>query len=138
MIDFCNETDFELALTIFEKIANSKTDKEIEFVLTDNESIQDLNRQFRGKDEPTDVISFPYEEMLGAPLGSIIVSIDFAKDKAKTLGHKVEDEIALLFTHGLLHILGYDHEIDNGEQRTEEERILTSLNLPKSLIVRNS
>lgn len=138
MIDFVNETDFELNLELFEKIAKSKTDKEIEFVLTDNESIQDLNRQFRNKDEATDVISFPYEEMPMTPLGSIVVSIEFAKEKANELGHKVEDEIALLFTHGLLHILGYDHEIDSGEQREEEQRILSEFGLPKSLIVRNS
>lgn len=137
MIDFVNETDFELDLGVITRIVASKTDKEIEFVLTDNETIQDLNRQFRDKDEPTDVLSFPYETMPGAPLGSIIVSIDFAKQKANELGHAIHEEIALLFTHGLLHVLGYDHETDNGEQRAEEARILNSFGFPSSLIARN-
>lgn len=137
MIDFINETDFDFDTKQLEEIAKLQTAKEIEFVLTDNENIKLLNLEFRQKDEATDVLSFPYEEMPGAPLGTIIVSLDFAKAKAQELGHSVENEIVLLFTHGLLHILGFDHECDNGEQRAEEERILNLFNLPKSLIVRN-
>lgn len=131
MLDFCNETDFELELDLFEKITASKTNEMVEFVLTDNENIQELNKNFRQKDEPTDVLSFPYEKMSFAPIGSVIVSLDFAKLKADELGHKVEDEIALLFIHGLLHVLGFDHETDNGEQRDDEERLLGLLNYQK-------
>lgn len=138
MIDFVNETEFELDLDLLEAIAKSKTEAMIEFVLTDNANIQELNRNFRGKDEPTDVLSFPYEAMPMTPIGSVIVSLDYAKAKAQELGHSVQNEIALLFIHGLLHILGFDHEIDNGEHRDEEEKLIKTFALPQSLIVRNS
>jgi probable rRNA maturation factor len=137
MIELVNETDFEFDTKYIQEITKLKTNKDVEFVLTDNENIKLLNLNFRQKDEPTDVLSFPYESMPGAPLGTVIVSLDFAMMKAKELGHSIDHEITLLFLHGLLHILGYDHEIDNGEQRSEEERILNLFNLPKSLIVRN-
>ena len=71
------------------------------------------------------------------PLGSIVISIDTAKKEAEEFGHSIEDEIKLLFIHGLLHLLGYDHEIDNGEMRAKEAEIIEKFNLPKSLIVRN-
>ncbi len=138
MLDFCNETEFELNLELFEEIASSKTPALIEFVLTNNENIQELNNNFRQKNEPTDVLSFPYEKMQFAPIGSVIVSLDFAQQKAQELGHKTEDEIALLFIHGLLHILGFDHESDNGEHRDEEAKLVELFSLPKSLIIRNS
>ncbi|MEO1938129.1 MAG: rRNA maturation RNase YbeY, partial [Sulfurimonas sp.] len=71
-----------------------------------------------------------------APLGSIVISYDFVKEKAAEFGHSQDDEFTLLFIHGLLHILGYDHEIDSGEMRQKEEEIIKNFNLPKSLIVR--
>ena len=63
--------------------------------------------------------------------------MDLAKRKANELGHNVNDEIALLFTHGFLHILGFDHETDNGEMREKEREIIENFKLPKSLIIRN-
>jgi probable rRNA maturation factor len=71
-----------------------------------------------------------------SPLGSIVISQDLVISKAEELGHAQEDEFTLLFIHGLLHLLGYDHEIDDGEMRKEEERLINTFNLPKSLIVR--
>jgi probable rRNA maturation factor len=72
------------------------------------------------------------------PIGSVVINLDLAKEMATNLNHSTEDEIALLFIHGLLHILGYDHEVDNGEMREMEEKIISKFSLPKSLIVRNS
>ena len=70
------------------------------------------------------------------PLGSIVISVDFVTQKAAEFQHSEEEEFTLLFIHGLLHLLGYDHETDNGEMREKEEQIITELNLPKSLIIR--
>jgi probable rRNA maturation factor len=71
-----------------------------------------------------------------APLGSIVISYDFVEKKAKEFSHSQDDEFTLLFIHGLLHILGYDHECDNGEMRQKEEDIIRAFSLPQSLIVR--
>src|SRR5574344_1356836 len=117
MIDFENQTDFLVNLVALEKIVTSITKK----------------------DEATDVLSFPVDgDFEHLPLGTIIISIDFVKEKAKEYGHSEEDELNLLFIHGLLHLLGYDHEVDNGEHRQKEEELIKQFNLPSSLIVRNS
>ncbi len=88
---------------------------------------------------PTDVLSFPLEfDMPNMPLGSIVISNEFVQEKAKEYNHSIQDEFTLLFIHGLLHLLGYDHEIDNGEHRLKEEELIKKYNLPNSLIVRNS
>jgi probable rRNA maturation factor len=137
MIDFDNRTDFEFDLNELNEIYEYLTDKDIELILTTDEEIRELNKTHRNKDKATDVLSFPLEEMPGMPLGSIIISIDTAKKGAKEFGHSVEDEIKLLFIHGLLHLLGYDHETDNGEMREKEAEIIKKFNLPKSLIIRN-
>lgn len=118
----------------------------LEVIGLDNEGIRELNANFRGKDMPTDVLSFPlvcdmYSTDLAhnsAPicLGSIVINYEMAQDVAKRLQHSLRDELSLLFVHGFLHILGYDHEVDNGEQRALEQSIIESLGLAKSLIVR--
>ncbi len=76
------------------------------------------------------------ESMLPLCLGSVVINYELAEQVAKKHGHSAQDEISLLFIHGLLHILGFDHEVDNGEQRTMEQRIIESLGLKESLIVR--
>jgi probable rRNA maturation factor len=136
MIDFDNETEYELNLELLEKIASNLSDRDLELILTDNDTIKEINKEHRGKDKATDVLSFPMEDMPMAPLGSIIISLDIAQEKSNELGHNLDDEIALLFIHGLLHLLGYDHEVDNGEMRIEEERLIKEYNLPDSLIIR--
>jgi probable rRNA maturation factor len=137
MIDFDNRTSYEFDINTLKGIYNLLTDKDIELILTDDEEIKELNKTYRNKDKATDVLSFPLEVMPGMPIGSIVISLDTAKKGAEEYGHSVEDEIKLLFLHGLLHLLGYDHETDNGEMRAKEEEIIKSLNLPSSLIVRN-
>ncbi|WP_456488443.1 rRNA maturation RNase YbeY [Caminibacter pacificus] len=137
MIEFDNQTSFDFDVNVLNDIYSYLTKKDIELILTTDEEIQKLNKTYRNKDKPTDVLSFPLEEMPGMPLGSIVISIDTAKRGAEEFGHSVEDEIKLLFIHGLLHLLGYDHETDNGEMRQKEEEIINRFNLPKSLIIRN-
>ncbi|AXH15413.1 rRNA maturation RNase YbeY [Malaciobacter mytili] len=139
MIDLDNKVDFDIDLQLVETITKELTNKEVELIITNNKEIQELNKEHRQKDKPTDVLSFPLEfDMPSMPLGSIVISKDFVEEKAKEYNHSFHDEFALLYIHGLLHLLGYDHEIDNGEQRQKEEELITKYNLPKSLIIRNS
>jgi len=137
MIDFENRTDYDFDIQSLNEIYKFLTNRDVELILTDDNEIQELNRLHRQKDKPTDVLSFPLENIPGMPLGSIVISIDTAKKGAEEFGHSIEDEIKLLFIHGLLHLLGYDHEIDNGEMREKEKEVIEKFNLPKSLIIRN-
>ncbi len=139
MIDLDNETGFEIDILILEKITNSLTQKDIELLIVKNDEIQKLNKEHRNIDKATDVLSFPIDfDMPNMPLGSIVISTDFVEEKAKEYGHTFNEEFSLLFIHGILHLLGYDHEVDNGEHRQKEEELIKEFNLPDSLIVRNS
>ena len=136
MIEFDNRTSLEIDEGFFETIASEFTQKEIELIITDNEEMREINREHRGIDKDTDVLSFPFEDLPFAPLGSIVISADHVHAKSAEHGHSERDECALLFIHGLLHLLGFDHEVDNGEMRKEEERLIKKYALPASLIVR--
>ncbi|RXK13996.1 rRNA maturation RNase YbeY [Halarcobacter mediterraneus] len=139
MIDLDNQTNVEIDISPLEEILEELTQKDIELIFTNNEEIQILNKEHRNIDKATDVLSFPLEfDMPNMPLGSIVISIDYVEEKAKEYNHSFNDELKLLFIHGLLHLLGFDHEIDNEEQRQKEEELIKKFNLPKSLIVRNS
>lgn len=100
--------------------------------VVDNERIQEINRDFRGKDMPTDVISFAYHETedydIGPydTLGDIVISIDRVAEQAGDYGHSITREFYYVLTHGLLHLLGYDHieDEDKAEMRIREEEIL--------------
>ncbi len=138
MIDLDNKVDFDIDLQLAETITRELTNKEIELIITNNKEIQKLNKKHRQKDKPTDVLSFPLEfDMPNMPLGSIVISKDYVEEKAKEYNHSVHDEFVLLYIHGLLHLLDYNHEIDNGKQRQKEEELITKYNLPTSLIIRN-
>ena len=138
MIIYDNETSLEINTTLANQI---KTDllitRDIELNICNNKTIKQYNKTYRNSDIETDVLSFPLENINNEPLGNIIISSDFITKKAKELNHKEQDEFNLLFIHGLLHLLGYDHEQDNGEMREEEARLIIKYNLPKSLIIRN-
>ncbi len=137
MIELDNRTMLTIDISLLQSISDTLTNKEIELIITSNSEIQSINAECRNINKPTDVLSFPYEEMPMSPLGSIVISENFVKEKASELGHTVSDELALLFIHGLLHLLGYDHEVDSGEMREKEKDIIELFSLPKSLIVRN-
>ncbi|ADG93770.1 protein of unknown function UPF0054 [Arcobacter nitrofigilis DSM 7299] len=139
MIDFDNQTKIDIDVSSLEIIKNELSSKDIELILVYNDEIQTLNKEHRNIDKATDVLSFPLEyDMPNMPLGSIVISVDFVEDKAKEYNHSFLDELTLLFIHGMLHLLGYDHEVDKGEHRKKEEELIKKYNLPNSLIVRNS
>ena len=137
MIEIEKRVEFNPNEALLSKIASKYTKKDIELIITDNDDIQKLNAEHRGIDKATDVLSFPYEQMKNTPLGTIVISIDKANEVAKELGHSADEEFTLLFIHGLLHLLGFDHEIDDGEMRREEEKLIRLFGLPDSLIVRS-
>jgi probable rRNA maturation factor len=136
MIELDNRTEKNYNFALLEQIADVLSDREIELILTDNDEIAQINREFRNIDKATDVLSFPSDPFPGAPLGSIVISVDKIESVAQELGHSSDDEIALLFIHGILHLLGYDHEVDKGEMRDKESALIAQFNLPKSLIIR--
>lgn len=109
----------------------------VSVLITNSRELRLLNRQFRGKDKPTDVLSFP-SEVVGAHrfIGDVAISVEIATQNAKRLGHSTADEVKILILHGLLHLAGYDHEIDQGEMARTEERLRNSLGLPVGLIAR--
>ncbi len=142
IIDLDNQTDLTINLEQLETVALSLTKKEVELIVVNNDAIAELNGTHRAKNIPTDVLSFPMENNFSGislesmPLGSIVISEDFVKEKALEFKHSNSDEFTLLFIHGLLHLLGFDHETDNGEMRKKEEETIISFGLPLSLIVR--
>ena len=137
MIELDNKTSLNVDEQLLNTITNTFTKKEIELIITTEDEIKNINKQYRNIDKSTDVLSFPYADMPMSPLGSIIISSWHVESKAKELGHTSDDELALLYIHGLLHLLGFDHEVDNGEMRKEEAKLIEQFNLPKSLIIRN-
>ena len=142
MIDLDNQTTLEVNLDLLEEIAQALSTKEVELIITDDQTMQTLNAEHRDKNTVTDVLSFPMDTpfteqtIFGMPLGSIVIAASFVKDKAAYFGHSEQDELSLLFIHGMLHLLGFDHEVDSGEMRMREKELIEQFDLPKSLIVR--
>ncbi len=137
MLNIENLTTQTINYKLLETISNSLTTKEIDITICDNRTIQKYNSEYRGVNKATDVLSFPIISKFDSmPLGSIIISIDKAIEKSNELGHTIDEELALLFIHGLLHLLGFDHEVDSGEMRERERELINKFNLPKSLIIR--
>jgi len=136
MIILDNQTNIEFNIELLEKIANKLTKKEIELIIINSKTMQEINKKHRNIDKTTDVLSFPLEDFPHFPLGSILINSCLAKQKAIELNHLLSDEITLLFIHGLLHLLGFDHEGDDGEMREKEICIIKENNLPNSLIIR--
>ena len=138
MIELDNRTDVTVEIALLERIAESMSDKDVELILTDDLEMAEINEETRQIAKSTDVLSFPMMEMPGAPLGSIVISEGFVKAGSEKFGHSCDEERALLFIHGMLHILGFDHEIDNGEMRAKEHEVLEAFGLPESLIIRTT
>lgn len=104
-------------------------------LITSDEELRRLNRAFRGRDYPTDVLSFPSSEP-GGPLGDIAISSARAAEQAAERGHPLDDEIRTLMLHGVLHLLGMDHEKDAGQMARAERRYRREFGLPEGLIER--
>ncbi|WP_178412133.1 rRNA maturation RNase YbeY [Peptostreptococcaceae bacterium] len=115
-------------------------DYDISISFVDNKEIHELNKQFRGVDRATDVLSFPmlsdefedveYEEM---SLGDIVVSLERALEQSIEYGHSFEREVCFLVCHSMFHLLGYDHDTEEHtrEMREKEEAVLTKLNITR-------
>jgi probable rRNA maturation factor len=136
MIELDNRTDTVYDLSLLERIAHTLSGQEIELIFVYDDEMAQINKEYRNIGKSTDVLSFPSDPFPNAPLGSIVISVDKVQSVAHQLGHTKEDELALLFIHAMLHLLGMDHEVDTGEMRNEEERLVNFFNLPKSLIDR--
>jgi probable rRNA maturation factor len=137
-VEIIDKVGVKIDKSRWEQIWKSLTPRPGEVILVDDREIALYNLQYRGKEGPTDVLSFPLEGGFPfQPLGSVVISVETARRNAEKLGHTLQEELQLLLIHGLLHLLGYDHEKDNGEMRSEERKLIEKFNLPPSLIVRS-
>lgn len=127
-------------------LSGGPEEAEVSLTLVDNERIHALNRDYRGVDRPTDVLSFALqEETEDEPdvyefeddmLGDIIISVERAREQAQEYGHSFEREVVYLAVHGTLHLLGFDHEDaqDKNEMRHKEEEVMLSVGLERESI----
>ena len=103
----------------------------VTIVITDNQGIRGFNARFRDQDRPTDVLAFPLheEDESGVYLGDVIVSLEQARDQAPRFENDLESEFARLISHGILHLLGYDHHSpsDGKKMKAAERRALSRL-----------
>ena len=122
---------------------------EVSVTFTDNEGIRELNKKFREMDKPTDVLSFPLfeggvpedmeeadegEEKIKIPLGDIVISMEKALEQATEYGHSFEREVAFLCVHSVLHLLGYDHELSEEDEKDmfrRQDEILEAANFKR-------
>ena len=132
------------------RVAPAAARGEVVIALVSDRRIQSLNRQFRGKDAPTDVLSFPahpapqkqrsHPEHLAhpAPLGDLVIATGVARKQARAAGHPYSQELKVLALHGLLHLIGYDHHdpADRGRMARLERRLRAKGGLPAGLIER--
>lgn len=138
------ENNYEQDFTaIIEQALNTlgiEDDVEVSCVLVDDERIHEINREYRHIDRSTDVISFAMEDndqfyVEGMPrtLGDIFISVDHAKKQAEEYGHSLRREMCFLFTHGILHLLGYDHMTDEQEKEMFglQDKILGALSIER-------
>lgn len=122
----------------------------LEVLLVNANQMRSINQKQRGVKKQTDVLSFPLDIIeidwhsvqscvpkdFVIPLGSVVINVQQAKQCAKNFKHSFDDELKLLFIHALLHIFGFDHEHDKGEQQRHEQKWIEHFALPKSLITR--
>ena len=129
--DDVDEADLNRFARQAQKLAGVPGD--VAVLITGNQRVRQLNRRFRKKDKPTDVLSFPRTDGDG---GDIAISAPIAIENAARYGHHPTDELKVLILHGMLHLAGHDHENDNGEMAAQEHALRKKLKLPDSLIHR--
>lgn len=151
-IDFMDDTeslkktDMQFVEKVLQHAASEEDieDAEVSVSFVTDDRIREINREYRDKDQPTDVISFAMEEAgegelaihdSGEPrvLGDIIISLDRTKEQAVDYGHSFERELGFLAVHGFLHLLGYDHMNENDEKKmfAKQDVILSSLGITR-------
>ncbi|MEO7030424.1 MAG: rRNA maturation RNase YbeY [Acidobacteriaceae bacterium] len=112
---------------------------DVEILLASDATLRRLNRSFRQKDKPTDVLSFPISrESVANHAGDLAISLQTAQRQAVEHGHTLSDEVRILLLHGLLHLAGMDHETDSGEMASRESALRQQLKLPLGLIDRTA
>ncbi|MCI7666192.1 MULTISPECIES: rRNA maturation RNase YbeY [Fusobacterium] len=140
--DLVNEEEIrEYVQKVLEKEYESEAPIYMSLLFTGNDEIQVINREYRDKDQPTDVISFAYHETedfdIGPydTLGDIVISLERVVEQAKEYNHSDKRELFYVLTHGILHLLGYDHieEEDKKEMRAKEEEILGSFGYTREM-----
>ena len=112
---------------------------EVSVLLTTDRRIRQLNRDFRGKNKATDVLSFPADDFIRKQegiAGDLAISVDTARKQGTACGHSLRIELKVLVLHGLLHLAGYDHETDAGQMARRERTLRARLKLPLGLIER--
>lgn len=149
---YCDEYDFSALAAAFEGEVEADCPLSAEIVFADKEEIKRLNAEFRDKDSATDVLSFPTLNGIRGKklkahdfpydtdedgklfLGSIVICTEIAREQAEEYGHPYGRELFYLATHGLCHLLGYDHMTDDDKpaMREKEERVLKKLNLERN------
>jgi probable rRNA maturation factor len=115
-------------------LAPARARGSVTVALVSDRAIRTLNRIYRGKDYATDVLSFPADET--STLGDVVIAAGVARRQARQAGHPLQTEIRVLALHGLLHLLGYDHETDTGQMARLEARLLRRAGLRQGLIER--
>ncbi len=123
----------EFAATLQRRLTSGRS---FQCLLTGDAELRQLNRRFLAKNKTTDVLSFPAGLAGSGSLGDIAVSVDRARAQARDFGHRVGDELRILMLHGVLHLLGMDHERDSGEMARSELVWRKKLGLPAGLIER--
>lgn len=121
-----------------QKAAPASARGDVSIAVVSDRRMRALNRQFRGKDAATDVLSFPATHMPGVSsfLGDIVIASGVASRQAREAGHSVGTELKVLALHGLLHLLGYDHDTDEGKMARAEARLRKKAGLREGLIER--
>lgn len=135
------EDTIDLLNLVVEKsleVLEMEADYEVSISFVDNEEIRELNRDYRGIDSETDVLSFPMDDDMLVPLpllGDIIISVEKALEQSKDYGHSLERELAYLTAHSMLHLCGYDHMEDEEkkEMRDKEKKIMKKIGVFKDL-----
>ena len=117
-------------------MAPARARGEVTIALVPDARVRALNRQYRGKDAPTDVLSFPAGER--GQLGEVVIAAGVARRQASEAGHSLQAELRVLALHGLLHLLGYDHEHDDGRMARLERRLRQKGGLREGLIERSA
>jgi probable rRNA maturation factor len=155
MADSCKNLRLPTARTLTRFLAEAQSavrlKGEVTVLLTTDAAIRKLNRQFRGKDKATDVISFPADGSFPAEgsfpaagfgaekiAGDLAISAPTARKQAVEQNHSLSTEIKILILHGLLHLAGHDHESDNGQMARRERLLRARLGLPQGLIERTT
>ena len=105
-------------------------------LVTDDQELQKLNRDFLQHDYPTDVLSFPPLDTTEHQPGELAISIERAEAQAAFYGHSLYDELRILILHGMLHLAGFDHARDRGEMARAERRLRAEFALPRNMIAR--